>query len=95
MTRKATKARALNLRVTPSQHAAYQRAASIEGETVSAMVTKAADDRAEQILHAHASMVVPSDVFDQLIDRLDAPARPLAPSLEKALGELPHVVEQR
>jgi uncharacterized protein (DUF1778 family) len=51
---------------------------------VSALVTSAADDRAQDILHAHSSMKVPADVFDELLAALDAPA-PLAPSLEKAL----------
>jgi len=80
------KSKVLNLRVTDRQRAVYERAAALEGVSVSALVTSAADDRAEALLHDHASMTVPSDVFDQLLAALDAPASP-APALEKALIE--------
>ena len=78
------KDKALNLRVSERQRAVYERAAALEGTTVSALVTSAADARANDVLHAHASMVVPSDVFDDLLAALDKPAT-LAPPLEKAL----------
>lgn len=80
------KSKVLNLRVSDRQRAVYERAAAIEGMSVSALVTSAADDRAEELLHAHVSMTVPFDVFDQLLSALDEPA-PLAPALEKALIE--------
>lgn len=80
------KSKVLNLRVSDRQRTVYERAAALEGMSVSALVTSAADDRAEELLHAHASMTVPSDVFDQLLSALDEPA-PLAPALEKALIE--------
>jgi uncharacterized protein (DUF1778 family) len=78
------KDKVLNLRVSDKQRAVYERAAALEGVSVSALVTSAADARAEDVLHAHASMTVPADVFDQLLAALDQPA-PLAPALEKAL----------
>jgi len=78
------KSRVLNLRVSERQRTAYERAAELEGTSVSALVTAAADDRAEQLLLAHSSMSVTSDVFDQLLAALDQPT-PLAASLEKAL----------
>ncbi len=80
------KDKVLNLRVSDRQRTAYERAAALEGQSVSAMVTSAADDRAEEVLHAHATMTVPSEVFDQLLAGLDRPV-PLAPALEKALIE--------
>ncbi len=76
----------LNLRVTARQRTVYERAAAIGGVTVSALVTSAADARAEELLHAHASMTVPADVFDDLLAALDRPTA-LAPALEKALIE--------
>jgi uncharacterized protein (DUF1778 family) len=78
------KDKVLNLRVTDRQRTVYERAAALEGVSVSALVTSAADARADEVLHAHASMTVPSDVFDQLLAALDHPAT-LAPALEKAL----------
>ena len=76
----------LNLRVSDRQRRTYERAAAVEGVSVSALMTSAADERAEQILHSHASMTVPSDVFDELLAALDRPAR-LAPALERAFAE--------
>ena len=80
------KDRVLNLRVTERQRKVYERAAALEGLSVSALVTLAADARADEALRKHASMTVPADVFDQLLAALDEPA-PLAPALEKALAE--------
>ena len=80
------KAKVLNLRVSERQRAAYERAAALEGVSVSALVTAAADARADELLHAHAAMTLPADVFDSLLAALDDPAA-LAPPLQKALGE--------
>ena len=80
------KDKVLNLRVTDRQRTVYERAAMLEGVSVSALVTSAADARADEVLHAHASMTVPSEVFDQLLAALDRPVV-LAPALEKALTE--------
>jgi uncharacterized protein (DUF1778 family) len=80
------KNKVLNLRVTDRQRTVYERAAALEGVSVSALVTSAADARADELLHAHASMIVATDVFDDLLAALDRPAA-LAPALEKALVE--------
>jgi uncharacterized protein (DUF1778 family) len=80
------KTKVLNLRVTDRQRQEYERAAELEGTSVTALVTAAADARAQDILHTHSSMKVPSEVFDELLAALDAPTT-LAPSLEKALRE--------
>lgn len=78
------KDRVLNLRVSDRQRAVYERAAELEGVSVSALVTAAADARAEEVLHAHASLELPADLFDELLAALDRPA-PLTPALRKAL----------
>jgi uncharacterized protein (DUF1778 family) len=80
------KNKVLSLRVSDRQRTMYERAAALEGISVSALVTAAADARAEELLYAHASMTVPTDVFDDLLTALDQPAA-LAPALEKALIE--------
>lgn len=80
------KDKVLNLRVSERQRSVYARAAALEGISVSALVTSAADARADELLHAHASVTVPADVFDGLLLALDQPAA-LAPALEKALAE--------
>jgi uncharacterized protein (DUF1778 family) len=81
-----TKDKVLNLRVEERQRAAYERAAALEGVTVSRLVTSAADARAEEILHDASSMVLPSQVFDQMLEALDRPTA-LAPSLDRAFTE--------
>jgi uncharacterized protein (DUF1778 family) len=80
------KDKVLNLRVSDRQRSIYERAAAVEGTTVSALVTAAADARASEVLHAYASMTVPGDVFHDLLEVLDR-VTPLAPSLEKALSQ--------
>jgi uncharacterized protein (DUF1778 family) len=82
----AGKDKVLNLRVSDQQRTVYERAATLEGVSVSALVTSAADARAAEVLHAHASMTVPSDVFDRLLAALDRPTT-LAPALKRALVE--------
>jgi uncharacterized protein (DUF1778 family) len=82
----ARKDRVLNLRVSDRQRTVYERAAALEGISVSALVTSAADARAGELLHVHASMAVPADVFDDLLAALDQPVA-LSPALEKALIE--------
>jgi uncharacterized protein (DUF1778 family) len=80
------KDKVLNLRVSDRQRTVYERAAALEGISVSALVTSAADARADELLHTHASMTVPADEFDHLLAALDEPA-PVAQALEKALSE--------
>lgn len=83
---KDRKDRVLNLRVSDRQRRVYERAATLEGTSLSALVTSAADARAEEILSTHASLIVPADVFDELLDALDEPVT-LAPPLEQALDK--------
>ncbi|MGH9222318.1 MAG: DUF1778 domain-containing protein [Acidimicrobiales bacterium] len=80
------KDKVLNLRVTDRQRTAYERAAALGGVSVSALVTAAADARCEELLRAHASMTVASDVFDHLLAALDKDVT-LAPSLAEALSK--------
>lgn len=80
------KTKVVNLRVSDRQRRTYERAAALAGVSVSALMTAAADDRAEEILHTHSSMAVPGDVFDELLAALDRPAE-LAPALERALAK--------
>lgn len=80
------KSKVMNIRVSDRQRHDYERAAELEGLSVSALVTRAADARASEVLREHSSLTVPSDVFDQLLAALDEPTS-LAPSLEKALRD--------
>jgi uncharacterized protein (DUF1778 family) len=80
------KDRVLNLRVSDRQRTAYERAAALAGVSVSALVTSAADARAEELLRTHASMTVPADVFDDLLAALDELVV-LSPALKRAFDD--------
>jgi len=80
------KDKVLNVRVSPTQRNAYERAAALEGVSVSELLTGAADEKAERVLLAHSTMTVASETFDRLLAALDQPAA-LASSLEKAFVE--------
>lgn len=80
------KDKVLNVRVTERQRTTYERAAALEDTTVSAFLTGAADERAEQVLVANSSMRVPSDVFDGLLAMLDQPGERLV-WMEKVLTD--------
>lgn len=80
------KDKVLNVRVTERQRTTYERAAALEDTTVSAFLTGAADERAAQVLMAHSSMRVPSDVFDGLLAMLDQPGERLV-WMEKVLAD--------
>ncbi len=81
-----TKDRVLNLRVSDERRSSYERAAALEGATLTTFMTSAADERVEKVLASHASVTVGSSVFDRLLSALDEPPRPLASSVEKALA---------
>lgn len=76
----------LNMRVSERQRAAYERAAALEHTTLTAFVTGAADARAEEVLVAHSSVPVPSEVFEQLLAVLDQPGDKLQ-WMERALAD--------
>lgn len=80
------KNKVLNVRISDRQRSLYERAAALEGISVSELVTSGADARACELLLTHTSLTVPSDVFDDLLAALDRP-NPLASALEKALIE--------
>lgn len=78
----AVKSDRLEARVSPVQRARLEWAANICGTSVSAFVVDAAVERAEELVAAHMSTVVPADYFDRLVAALDEPDR--APTLAKA-----------
>jgi len=73
----------LDLRIEPERNERIRAAAALEGKSVSAFVSEAADARAEQVIAEHTSTVVPADFFDRLYASLDEP-----PLVVPALAEL-------
>lgn len=78
----AVKTDRLETRLSPKERARIERAASMAGVSMSAFMVGAAVDRAEEIIAAATTTVVPADYFDGLLAALDEPEA--APRLERA-----------
>lgn len=72
--------------MSPPQRSEIERAAALEGESVSAFVVQAALHRAAKAIDEHATTVVPNEYFDRLLATLDEPdpAPRLANAVRKA-----------
>ena len=67
----AVKTDRLETRLSPDERARIERAASTAGVSMSAFMVGAAVDRAEEIIAAATTTVVPADYFDDLLAALD------------------------
>jgi len=78
----AVKTDRLEARLSPDERALIERAASASGMSVSAFVVDAAVDRADEVITATTTTLVPAEYFDALVAALDKPDD--APRLAKA-----------
>lgn len=78
----AVKTDRLEARLSPGERTLIERAASISGMSVSAFMVGAAVVRADEVIAATATTLVPADYFDDLVAALDEPDA--APRLAKA-----------
>jgi uncharacterized protein (DUF1778 family) len=78
----AVKTDRLEARLSPDERARIEAAASAAGLSVSAFMVGAAVERADEIIAATTTTVVPADYFDELLAALDATES--APRLAKA-----------
>lgn len=78
----AVKTDRLEARLSPDQRALIERAASTAGMSVSAFLVGAAVVRADEVIAAATTTLVPADYFDGLLAALDAPDA--APRLAEA-----------
>jgi len=67
----AVKTDRLEARLSPDERELIERAASTAGISVSAFMVGAAVDRADEIIAAATTTVVPADYFDSLLAALD------------------------
>jgi uncharacterized protein (DUF1778 family) len=63
-------------RLSPDERRRIEQAAEFAGESMSSFIVSAAIDRADELISAHTSTVVPSEYFDQLLAALDQPSEP-------------------
>ena len=68
--------------LSPDERARIERAASVAGVSVSAFVVAAAVERADAVIAAATTTIVPADYFDGLLVALDEAET--APQLAKA-----------
>lgn len=82
----AVKTDRIEARLSPDERALIERAASTSGMTVSAFLVGAAVERADEVIAATTSTIVPGDYFDDLLAALDEPdaAPRLAEAAERA-----------
>ncbi|HVX17905.1 MAG TPA: DUF1778 domain-containing protein [Acidimicrobiales bacterium] len=78
----AIKTDRVEARLSPTERAHIEQAASIAGLPVSTFMVGAAVNRADEIITAATTTVVPADYFDRLVVALDE-AEP-TPGLSKA-----------
>ncbi|NLD77467.1 MAG: DUF1778 domain-containing protein [Acidimicrobiales bacterium] len=78
----AVKTDRLEARLSPEDRARIERAAAASGMSVSTFVVGAAVFRADEVIAAATTTLVPADYFDDLLAALDEPDA--APGLTKA-----------
>ncbi len=78
----ATKTDRIETRVSVHERNLIDRAAALEGRSVSSFVVAAAVDRADAVITAHDTTSVPATYFDRLLAALDTPDN--APTLRRA-----------
>lgn len=83
----------IELRADPERERRIRYAAELERRSVSAFVLDAAADRAEEVIAAASSTVVPADFFDRLWDALEEPGAPSPVLRRRARGR--RQVDQR
>jgi len=69
----AVKTDRLEARLSPDERERIEQAASTAGLSVSAFMVGAAVERAEEVIAAATTTVVPADYFDGLLAALDEP----------------------
>ncbi len=79
----ATRTERIEARVAPRDRARIGRAAALEGQSVSAFMVTAAAEKADQVIAARTTTVVPADYFDRVIAAIDRADR--APRLARAV----------
>lgn len=78
----ATKTDRVEARLAPGQRERIDQAAAIEGQSVSSFIVAAAAEKAEQVIAARTTTIVPSEYFDLLLSAIDHADR--APQLQRA-----------
>jgi len=87
-----TRSRRIDVRVTDAQDAVIREAAALAGQTVTAFLLSAAQDRARELLDERRHLVMSDHAFKRLVNALDEPGQPVAELIE--LFTLPRIPER-
>ncbi len=79
----AVKTERMEARLSGEERALIERAAALAGTSVSAFLVASAVTRADDVITAATTTLVPADYFDELVAALDEPDT--APRLAKAV----------
>ena len=67
----ATRTQRIEARLAPRDRARIDKAASLEGQSVSAFMVSAAAEKAAQVIASRTTTVVPAEYFDRLVAAID------------------------
>ena len=81
-----TKSMRFDLRIEPSRKSAYERAAAINGQTVSQWTLTNLDAAAERDIAAARTLYLTDEAFAQICDMLD---KPMPEELQKLIDREP------
>jgi uncharacterized protein (DUF1778 family) len=60
-------------RLSPDQRERIDKAAAFEGQSLSSFIVAAAQEKADQVIAARTTTVLPSEYFDRLLSAIDDP----------------------
>jgi uncharacterized protein (DUF1778 family) len=83
------RSRRIDVRVSDEQNALIREAAALSGQTVTAFLLDAAQERARELIDERLHLVMSEQAFARLAEALDAPAEPVAELTE--LFRLPRI----
>ena len=86
----STRVRRIDVRVTDAQDAVIREAAALAGQTVTAFLLSAAEERARALLDERRHLVMSDRAFERFVTELDEPGQPVPELFELlALPRLP------
>jgi uncharacterized protein (DUF1778 family) len=83
------RARRIDVRVSEEQNALIREAAALSGQTVTAFLLNAAQDRARALIDERRQLVMSEQTFARFAEALEAPVEPVAEMSE--LFRLPRI----
>lgn len=86
----AAKTERIEARLSRSERRRIDKAAALEGQSLSSFMVAAAAEKAEQVIAAQTTTVVPTEYFDRLVSAIDRadPAPRLARAAKRALRRI-------